>query len=64
MYRSEQGQARARMSAREAGLQTGNAMMRDNHYGGFEKIETGVYGLYPRQVPTPSACRRVVGRLD
>jgi len=38
--------------AREPGVQRATAMMRrHNHYGWFEKIETGVYGLTHR-------CRR------
>ena len=31
--------------ARETGVEQATRMMRDNHYGWFEKVDTGVYGL-------------------
>ena len=34
--------------ARETGVVHATRMMRDDHYGWFEKVEKGVYGLSPK----------------
>jgi hypothetical protein len=36
-------------------------MMRDNHYGWFEKVEKGVYGLTPAGAEAVSVSNRVLG---
>lgn len=43
----EAGASRGADVARETGVAQATRMMRDNHYGWFEKIETGIYGLTP-----------------
>ncbi|HAR82589.1 MAG TPA: hypothetical protein DCS25_09275, partial [Sulfitobacter pontiacus] len=47
MYLFEAGASKGAHVARETQVQRATAMMRDNHYGWFEKIETGIYGLTP-----------------
>ena len=44
-YLGENGPSRGAVVARETGVARATTMMRDNHYGWFEKIGTGVYGL-------------------
>jgi|TARA_R110002020_G_scaffold104309_4_gene244035 hypothetical protein len=61
MYLFEAGASKGAHVAREAGVQRATAMMRDNHYGWFEKIETGVYGLTPTGADAVSTAGRVLG---
>ncbi len=44
-YLAEEGAHRGRDVASATGVKTATRMMRDNHYGWFERVETGVYGL-------------------
>lgn len=44
-YLAEQGASRGQDVAKAAGVATATRLMRDNHYGWFEKVETGIYGL-------------------
>lgn len=48
LYLYEVGACRGAHVAKEAGVSQATRMMRDNHYGWFEKVETGVYGLTPQ----------------
>jgi hypothetical protein len=45
LYLFEVGASRGAEVARETGVAEATRMMRDNHYGWFEKVEKGVYGL-------------------
>jgi hypothetical protein len=41
--------------ARETAVAQATRMMRDNHYGWFEKIDTGIYGLTAEGAEAASA---------
>lgn len=47
VYLFEAGASKGADVARETGVKTATRMMRDNHYGWFEKVDTGIYGLSP-----------------
>lgn len=47
LYLFEAGASKGATVARETGVAQATRIMRDNHYGWFEKVETGVYGLSP-----------------
>ena len=61
MYLFEAGASKGAHVARETQVQRATAMMRDNHYGWFEKIETGIYGLTPTGAEAVSAAGRGLG---
>lgn len=44
-FLAENGPSKGAVVARETGVARATTMMRDNHYGWFEKVETGIYGL-------------------
>ncbi|MEM9578687.1 MAG: DUF2161 family putative PD-(D/E)XK-type phosphodiesterase [Pseudomonadota bacterium] len=45
LFLFEAGASRGAVVARETGVAQATRMMRDNHYGWFEKIDTGIYGV-------------------
>ena len=45
LFLFEAGASKGADVARETGVEKATRMMRDNHYGWFEKVEKGVYGL-------------------
>lgn len=47
LYLFEAGSTRGADVARATGVETATRIMRDNHYGWFEKTDRGVYGLTP-----------------
>lgn len=47
IYLFEAGASKGADVAREAGVASATRIMRDNHYGWFERIDKGVYGLSP-----------------
>lgn len=47
MYLFEVGASKGADVARETGVERATRIMRDDHYGWFEKVEKGVYGLTP-----------------
>lgn len=47
MYLYEVGASKGSDVARETGVEHATRMMRDDHYGWFEKVEKGIYGLTP-----------------
>lgn len=47
VYLFEVGASKGADVARETGVVRATAMMRSNHYGWFEKVEKGIYGLSP-----------------
>ena len=48
LYLFEAGATKGSDVARETGVAQATRMMRDDHYGWFERVETGVYGLTPK----------------
>lgn len=44
---AEVGPSRGKDVAKATGVEKATTLMRSNHYGWFEKVETGVYGLSP-----------------
>ncbi len=57
----EIGASRGADVARETGVARATTMMRDNHYGWFEKVETGIYGLTPAGANAVAVAGRVLG---
>lgn len=47
-YLSDHGPARGAAVAKAAGVPNATTLMRDDHYGWFEKVDRGVYALTPR----------------
>ncbi len=47
VYLAEHGASRGAAVAKATGVARATTMMRDNHYGWFEKVEKGVYALSP-----------------
>lgn len=48
LFLFEVGASKGADVAQATGVGGATRMMRDNHYGWFEKVETGVYGLTPK----------------
>lgn len=48
LYLFEHGATKGAEVARETGVERATRMMADDHYGWFERIETGIYGLTSR----------------
>lgn len=44
-YLATSGAEKGALVAKATGVKTATAIMRDNHYGWFERVEKGVYGL-------------------
>lgn len=61
VYLFEVGASRGADVAREADVQHATRMMRDNHYGWFERVEKGVYGLTPVGAQAVETSGRVLG---
>jgi hypothetical protein len=61
VYLFEVGASRGADVARETGVARATTMMRDNHYGWFEKVEKGVYGLTPAGAEAVAVSGRVLG---
>jgi hypothetical protein len=61
MYVFEIGASKGADVARETDVPRATAMMRDNHYGWFEKVEKGVYGISPSGAEAVQAAGRVLG---
>ncbi|MDD9720084.1 DUF2161 domain-containing phosphodiesterase [Sulfitobacter sp. PR48] len=61
VYLFEVGASRGADVARETGVARATTMMRDNHYGWFEKVEKGVYGLTPAGAEAVGVSGRVLG---
>lgn len=49
-YLAEAGPSKGADVARSTGVAAATRMMRDDHYGWFERVETGVYALTPKGV--------------
>ncbi|UWR23138.1 DUF2161 domain-containing phosphodiesterase [Sulfitobacter sp. S190] len=61
VYLFEVGAVKGADVARETGVARATTMMRDNHYGWFEKVEKGVYGLSPAGAEAVAVSGRVLG---
>ncbi len=61
MYVFELGASKGSDVAKAANVPTATRIMRDNHYGWFEKVEKGVYGLTPEGAEAVGANSRVLG---
>ncbi|MFP7671967.1 DUF2161 domain-containing phosphodiesterase [Marivita sp. S0852] len=48
MYLAETGAEKGAIVARATGVENATTLMRDNHYGWFQKVEKGVYALTPQ----------------
>ncbi|MEM8655946.1 MAG: DUF2161 family putative PD-(D/E)XK-type phosphodiesterase [Pseudomonadota bacterium] len=48
MYLYEAGASKGADVARETGIARATTMMRNDHYGWFEKVDKGIYGLTPK----------------
>ncbi|WP_238366676.1 DUF2161 domain-containing phosphodiesterase [Mesobacterium pallidum] len=49
-YLSENGESRGAAVAKATGVETATRIMRDDHYGWFERVTTGVYRLTPNGI--------------
>ena len=45
---SSHGPTKGALVARETGVERATRLMADDHYGWFERVETGIYGLTPK----------------
>lgn len=61
VYLFEVGACKGADVARETGIKVATRVMRDNHYGWFEKVEKGVYGLTPEGAAAAETAGRVLG---
>lgn len=61
MYLFEVGASKGADVARETGVSRATTMMRDDHYGWFEKVEKGVYGLTPKGAEAVAGSGAVLG---
>ncbi|WP_299791065.1 DUF2161 family putative PD-(D/E)XK-type phosphodiesterase [uncultured Marivita sp.] len=48
LYLAEAGAEKGAIIAKATGVENATTLMRDNHYGWFERVETGVYALTPQ----------------
>lgn len=61
VYLYEAGASRGADVAKETGVARATTMMRDNHYGWFERLGQGIYGLTPAGAEAVSASGRLLG---
>lgn len=61
MYLFEVGASKGADVARETGVARATTMMRDDHYGWFEKVDKGVYGLAPKGAEAVAQSGNVLG---
>lgn len=61
VYLFEVGASKGADVARETGVAPATRMMRDNHYGWFEKVEKGVYGLSPAGAKAVEGAPEILG---
>ncbi len=62
LYLYEAGACKGADVARETGVARATTMMRDDHYGWFEKVDKGVYGLTPKGAEAVMAAGAALGR--
>ena len=61
LYLYEIGASKGADVARETGVPRATRMMADDHYGWFERVETGIYGLTPAGAEAAGSSARVLG---
>jgi hypothetical protein len=61
LYLYEAGASKGADVARETGVEKATRMMRDDHYGWFEKVDTGIYGLTPKGAGAVADARHMLG---
>ena len=61
LYLFEAGASKGADVARETGVARATTMMRDDHYGWFEKVDTGIYGLTPKGAEAVSQAKDQLG---
>ena len=61
IYLFEAGASKGADVARETDVKRATAMMRDNHYGWFEKVEKGIYGITQDGADAVETSARVLG---
>lgn len=61
VYLFEVGACKGADVAKETGVKRATAMMRDNHYGWFEKVEKGIYGITPDGADAVAVSARMLG---
>jgi hypothetical protein len=61
VYLFEVGASKGSDVKRETGVERATNVMRDNHYGWFEKVEKGIYGLTPSGADAVGTMSRVLG---
>ncbi|WP_375228870.1 DUF2161 domain-containing phosphodiesterase [Roseobacter sp. S98] len=61
LYLFEAGASKGADVARETGVPRATRMMADDHYGWFERVETGIYGLTPAGATAAEASADVLG---
>jgi len=57
----EAGASKGADVARATGVSAATRMMRDDHYGWFEKVDKGVYGLTPTGAEAVTTAGRILG---
>ncbi|MEM1351546.1 MAG: DUF2161 family putative PD-(D/E)XK-type phosphodiesterase [Pseudomonadota bacterium] len=62
LYLYEVGASRGADVARETQVPNATRMMRDDHYGWFERVEKGVYGLAPAGADAVANAASVLGK--
>ena len=62
IYLYETGASKGAAVARETGVARATTMMRDDHYGWFEKGDTGIYGLTPQGAEAVTQAPKQLGR--
>lgn len=62
LYLYEAGACKGADVARETGVARATTMMRDDHYGWFEKVDKGVYGLTPKGAEAVMVAGVALGR--
>ena len=61
VYLFEAGASKGADVARATGVSAATRMMRDDHYGWFEKVDKGIYGLTPKGAEAVATAERVLG---
>ena len=61
LYLFEAGASKGADVARETEVTNATRMMRNDHYGWFEKVDTGVYGLSPKGAEAVAEAGRLLG---
>ncbi len=61
MFLFEVGASKGADVARATGVSAATRMMRDDHYGWFEKLDKGIYGLTPTGAEAVATAGRILG---